>query len=468
MIRHLTTITTLSLALGASPAVAGTYSHADYFAHYEGTATCLKCHEDAAKAFFSSQHYQWQGESPAIVNANRKRLGKLNTINDFCTNPKASWIGLERNSRGEVVSKGCSACHAGFGLLPDQTQSAEQLANIDCLICHAAGYRRDLYPTDAGGFEWRPILWKNQEGLDSVSKRISLPTRTMCLRCHSASGGGANYKRGDLEYTLTEPERDFDVHMSPDGGNLQCVDCHAGSDHRVRGRGVDLAGSDSPGNPLSCADGSCHTATPHAQPIINRHARRVDCTVCHIPTFAKDEATDVARDWSTPVYDAEADKYSATITLASDVEPVIAWSNGTTWAQLLGQPVAPRADGTVAMMLPQGTRSDPTAKLHAFKLHRGKLPLLSEPKWVVPIVVERFFADGDIDRAVRQAAEETYGLHDASFTWVDTIRYMGIYHEVVPADQALGCLDCHGDNGRLDWAGLGYERDPLEACTTPE
>jgi hypothetical protein len=27
--------------------------------------------------------------------------------------------------------------------------------------------------------------------------------------------------------------------------------------------------------------------------------------------------------------------------------------------------------------------------------------------------------------------------------------------------QALRCLDCHREGGRLDWQELGYKRDPL-------
>lgn len=30
---------------------------------------------------------------------------------------------------------------------------------------------------------------------------------------------------------------------------------------------------------------------------------------------------------------------------------------------------------------------------------------------------------------------------------------------VTPADKAFGCLECHGDNGRLDWQGLSYKGD---------
>ena len=45
--------------------------------------------------------------------------------------------------------------------------------------------------------------------------------------------------------------------------------------------------------------------------------------------------------------------------------------------------------------------------------------------------------------------------------WVETTRYMGIYHEVVPASSALECLDCHREGGRMDWQALGYKKDPM-------
>lgn len=445
----------------AAPLAAKEYSHQKYFEHYEGTKTCLACHEKEAKSFFYSDHYQWRAQAPNLVNARGQRLGKINVINDFCTNPRASWIGPVKNSRGEVISKGCSKCHAGLGLMPSEKETPEQLANMDCLICHAQGYQRDLYPDGQGGWVWKPVLWKNQEGLDSVAKRIGLPTRNTCLRCHAASGGGSNYKRGDLEYALADTTRDFDVHMGTDGANLQCVDCHRGEDHRVRGRGVDLAGTDLPGKPLSCDDGSCHDSRPHAAEVLNLHAQRVACPTCHIPTFAKADATDMVRDWSKPAYNQEADKWSATIQLEKDVKPVYAWYNGTIWAQLSGEPVKLQADGTVGMIVPQGDRRDPKARIYPFKLHRGVMPVLEGKNYILPIAVEEFFGEGDLDKAVRNAAEEMYGVKDARYRWVKTTRYMGIFHEVVPKEKALNCLDCHGANGRLDWKALGYGADPI-------
>ncbi|MCK5376383.1 MAG: cytochrome C, partial [Acidobacteria bacterium] len=57
--------------------------------------------------------------------------------------------------------------------------------------------------------------------------------------------------------------------------------------------------------------------------------------------------------------------------------------------------------------------------------------------------------------------EAMYGIEHFDYEWVPVERHMGIFHEVQPADNALRCLDCHGPDGRLDWAGLGYEADPL-------
>jgi len=457
-----TLVSSIALALLAGSSFAAqTYSHQEYFEHFEGTSTCLSCHEDEAKAFFHSQHYQWRGETPQLVNSRGDLQGKMTMVNDFCTNPVPSWIGEVRNDDGKVLASGCSKCHAGFGLMPSRELSREQLENIDCLICHASGYRRGLYANDDGGWQWRPILWKNREGLDSVSKRISRPTRTMCLRCHSASGGGPNYKRGDLEYTLTEPDREFDVHMSPDGADLHCVDCHAGKDHRVVGRGVDLASTDSPSVRLTCDNGQCHDAKPHSKELLNRHSARVDCTVCHIPTFARKEETDVYRDWSTIHFSEEKGKYVYDGRFESNVVPEYAWSSATSRVQLPATPVETDGNGSVMMAVPVGSRTEPTAKISPFKVHRARLPVLDGKRWLLPIMVDELYAHGDIDRAVTDAAGALYGVHDAQFSWIDTVRYMGISHGVRPAEYALRCLDCHGPDGRLDWSGLGYDLDPL-------
>jgi hypothetical protein len=444
---------------GESPAKATFYQHQEYFEHYEGTSTCLECHQEEAESFFHSQHYQWEGDAPGIVNAEGRKLGKMNTMNDFCTNPKASWIGNAVNSDGKIIAQGCSKCHASFGALPSKTLSREQLENIDCLICHASGYRRDLYQDEQGKWEWKPILYKNQRGLDAISKRISLPERKMCLRCHAGAGGGPNFKRGDIEYELSDCNSEFDVHMATEGNNMHCIDCHGGKDHRVRGRGTDLSGTDNPENPLSCAD--CHQEKPHGIVALDKHTEKVYCTVCHIPSFAKSDKTDMIRDWSTPLYHQEANKYSATITFGKDVTPVYAWFNGQTRLAAMGDPIKPNSDGVITIMEPQGKRKDKDAKLYAFKLHKGKVPYIPEKQWISPLAVDEFFIDGDINKAVVEGAEAAYGLHEPEYEWVDVQRYMGLFHEVQPAANALQCLDCHKEDGLMDWKALGYKEDPL-------
>ncbi len=450
----------VALALLTPSAGAAAGSHAEYFEHYQGTATCLECHEDEARAFVASQHYQWRGPTPGLVNAHGKPHGKMDMINDFCTSPRPSWIGEVRNAEGSVLARGCSACHAGLGKLPGPEPTREELLNVDCLICHASGYTRSVYQNADGSWEWRPVLWNNPEGLDSVSKRISSPQRKMCLRCHSTSGGGANYKRGDLEYDLADPGPDFDVHM---GNGMECVTCHAGSDHRVLGRGTDLAATDSPGTSLTCARSGCHDPAPHTKSLLDRHVARVACATCHIPDFARSEPTDMARDWSQVSFSEERGRYSARIELASNVVPVYAWSDGTSWMQLPGEPVRRDGGGVVQMAVPQGSRQDGRAQISPFKVHRGRLPILAEKGWLLPIQVDEIYVTGEVAPAVEEAARQYYGLDEVSYTWADTVRYMGISHGVRPAKQALGCLDCHGEGGRMDWSRLGYDADPLMA-----
>ena len=463
MLRRVILVSSILLLLMAGPALAGKkYSHQEYFEHYEGTKTCLQCHEDEAETFFHSQHYQWKAQAPNVVDAADKELGKINMINDFCTNPVPNWIEVVTNDDGKVLELGCSKCHAGRGLLPSSEISQEQLENIDCLICHASGYRRDLYKNEDGSLEWKPILWKNREGIDSVSKRISLPTKVMCLRCHAGSGGGPNFKRGDIEYYLTEADYDFDVHMDIDGNDMQCIDCHAGADHRIPGSGADIAGDEMPEKRVLCDNDNCHGNAPHQQALLNSHAKRVFCTSCHIPSFAKEDATNMVRDWSNGHWSEEKGKFTYTAKFESDVTPTFHWWNGeTVTMQLSGQPVKTDSEGRIMMSVPVGSKGDPNSKIFAFKKYQAVMPVLKDKKWVLPIQTGDFYRDGNMEEAVQVATKDLYGIENAEFDWMPTIHYMGLFHEVAPAYSALRCLDCHGPDTRLDWTGLGYDTDPL-------
>ena len=174
-------------------------------------------------------------------------------INDFCTNPSGPhWIGQVKNADGKDARQGVLRLpRRSTATCPLAEISREQLENIDCLICHDSGLPPRLsMPNDDGSWEWRPILWNNREGMERISvKRLgSLPTRTNCLRCHSASGGGPNWTSAATSSTSSRnPPRTHDVHMATEGEDRTCMTCHAGDDHRVLGRGVDLAATDTPG-----------------------------------------------------------------------------------------------------------------------------------------------------------------------------------------------------------------------------
>ena len=284
----------------------------------------------------------------------------------------------------------------------------------------------------------------------------------MCLRCHAGSGGGPNFKRGDIEYYLTEADYDFDVHMDVDGNDMQCIDCHAGADHRIPGPGADIAGDEMPEKRVLCDNDSCHGNAPHEQALLNTHAERVFCTSCHIPSFAKEDATNMIRDWSNGHWSEEKGKFTYTAEFESDVTPAFHWWNGeTVTMQTAGTPVKTDAEGRIMMAVPVGSKNDPNSKIFAFKKYQAVMPVLKDKKWVLPIQTGDFYRDGNMEEAVQVATKDLYGIENAEFDWMPTIHYMGLFHEVAPAYSALRCLDCHGPDTRLDWTGLGYDTDPL-------
>ncbi len=143
------------------------------------------------------------------------------------------------------------------------------------LVCHNDTYRRSLQPLDIpvtvldwqGNTKTYMTPRKNAEGnytmqprfdlmppgttMVSLAQNVHLPTRATCLRCHAGAGGGDGVKRGDISTATINPSLKSDVHMSPQGGNFTCQ-------------------------------------------------------TCHIPTFAKDVATEMSRDWTHPAWNPAA------------------------------------------------------------------------------------------------------------------------------------------------------------------
>ncbi len=126
------------------PSVPLQVSHKGQIILFEGTRTCLQCHEDEAREVHSSVHYQWKGDASETVGLDGKPAGKLDGINDFCIYPDINWIGKLTNVDGVQVDGGCAKCHVGLGDKPTAEATRNQLENIDCLVCHSGEYRRTV------------------------------------------------------------------------------------------------------------------------------------------------------------------------------------------------------------------------------------------------------------------------------------------------------------------------------------
>lgn len=435
-----------------SPPLTG--SHVGRFTSFEGTKTCLGCHLSEAQEMHASVHYQWLGDASEAEGLSTTLAGKLGGINDFCIYPDINWIGKLTNTVGQQVDGGCARCHTGLGAKPEAQASQAQLENIDCLICHSPVYKRKVESV-GGVFRFVPNETAMGVPILNAAVDIRLPGKDTCLNCHTKAGGGDNYKRGDLEEAHRTATAAFDVHMAPPsagGAGLGCLDCHTSAGHRIAGRGVDLRERDIP-DTVACTN--CHPSQPHGSSTLDRHTARVACTTCHIPAFAKVAATDMERDWSLPgEVDPATKLFEPHMLKASHVQPEYRFFGGRSEFYELGTRAAPQPNGKVLMAGPLGSVQDTGAKIIPVKHHLGRQPQDPTTGRLLPLKIGVFFSTGDVDAAVAQGAA-AMGWPYSGHQFAATERYMGIFHEVAPASQALQCSTCH-DQNRLDWAALGY------------
>lgn len=437
-------------AVAASPSG----SHASRITTYEGTKTCLQCHEREAMDVHSSVHYQWKGDTSDLIGNVPVIAGKYGGINDFCIYPDINWIGQLTNVDGETVDGGCAKCHAGLGEKPTVEASTAQLENIDCLVCHSTAYKRKVESLGSG-YKFVPDTTNMSISILQAAQSVERPTKENCLNCHSKSGGGDNFKRGDIEEAHRNAAKEFDVHMASKdvgGAGLDCLDCHTTINHKISGRGVDLRPSEGL-DPVSCT--RCHSESPHKDSQINMHTAKVNCTVCHIPQFAKIAPTDMERDWSMPgEIDATKRIYDPHMVKRSNVTPEYHFFNGRSYIYNFGDQAVPDSSGRIVMAKPEGNRNEPEAKINAFKHHLGNQPIDPLTEQLLPLKIGIFFQTGDLDSAVKEGVKEV-GWKDNGYQFAKTERYMGIFHEVAPKQNALTCNDCHGGT-RIDFAALGY------------
>jgi hypothetical protein len=438
------------------PPVTG--SHAGRFTTYEGTATCLKCHRNEAEAFHQSTHYQWQGDAGESSGLNTGPAGKLGGINDFCIYPDINWLGKLTTVTGKIVDGGCARCHTGKGLMPTPESTQAQLENIDCLLCHSPSYKRTLQELANGDYTFVADTANMAVSLLQAAVDIRRPGTDTCLNCHTKAGGGNNFKRGDIEeaHRPATATVSLDVHMASrdaGGAGLTCISCHTTVGHHIAGRGVDMRQRDLPNTPVQCTN--CHPAAPHGDSYLNRHTARLECNVCHVPMFAKVAPTDMRRDWSLRgELNGATGLYEPHMVLQTNVTPVYRFFNGRSQFYQFGTPAVPAADGRVLMAGPLGSINEAGSKITAMKRHEGRQPVDPVTGWLIPLKIGIFFQKNDIATAIMQGVAEM-GWTANGHAFAETERFMGVYHEVAPKEQALACSNCHGGT-RMDFAALGY------------
>lgn len=408
---------------------------------HEITAACLSCHTERGTELLESFHFTWEREE-YIPGKGVTYLGKKNMINNFCT-------GILSNEAS------CNRCHAGYGWDEKDFDFSNQY-NVDCLVCHD---QTGMYEKARGGGGYPEVNPDNNHFM-TIIQNVGLPTRENCGYCHFHGGGGNNVKHGDLEMALLNTTREVDVHMGVDGGNMNCVDCHLTTNHKLTGKyyGVSSENKDR----VTCEQ--CHTSTPHIDNKLNEHVVKVACQTCHIPVYAKVNATKSRWDWSTAapkftgeeaieLYDSLGNATYLPIkgdfTWQVDVEPEYFWFNGTADHHLATDKIDPDKLPLEINTL-FGSFHDKGSRIIPSKVHRGKQPydihnmvLLQAKLWDAEKGKGALWIDLDWEAALTAGMEYLDRPYSGEWDFVETEMFLPVNHMVSPAADALSCNDCH-------------------------
>ncbi len=448
------------------------------------TKACLSCHTEAGKQVTQSLHWTWETLNPATG----QTLGKKTVLNSFCGN-------LASNEPR------CTSCHAGYDWKETASYDFADESKVDCLACHDTTGDYVKWPTEAGNPLYAPrtqasrnvpypqsLIVQEPDGkvthlppdLAKVATNVGRPTRENCGNCHFYGGGGDNVKHGDLSSALLAPSPQVDVHMSPQGANMVCVDCHVGDGHtwpgsRYHGTITDTS-EQRPGmrNTDILACNSCHTAKPHKALSLkgnklNDHTDRVACQTCHIPEYAKGGiATKTWWDWSTagklkdgkPYVEKDENGLDSYLTIkgdfrwGTDVVPDYAFWDGIVEYTLLGDKIDPTA--IVGINRIGGSAEQPGSMIFPFKRMLGKQAYDEINQYLIQSNVygpegdSAFWTNYDWGKALAAGMAGSDVPYSGKFGFVETEMWWPTTHMVAPANEALQCAECHAKDGRLD------------------
>jgi octaheme c-type cytochrome (tetrathionate reductase family) len=422
----------------------------DFTSGEEITRACISCHSEAATQFYKTIHWTWM----ASEDKTDRRYGKAGfSVNNFCISGNA------------MEDKSCLSCHPGWD------QKGVQ-GEVNCLKCHnSSGFNFEEALSDIKSFlkdedpEAHEMAKDLQQDIKNAVTRVTFPDRKNCGDCHFNGGGGDGVKHGDLDTSLTKPNRMLDVHMGTDGKNFNCTRCHTTVEHHIAGRiytnpAVESKKSlieDDLAPKITCE--SCHSAMPHKNDSkMNDHTDVVSCQACHIPSFARVNPTMMMWDWSKAGKMKDGKPYAENGEFGKPVYKTIKgefkWEKNVIpeYFRFNGSLTSTTADDTidpgqiVEVSQPVGDKSDPQTRIFPFKIHRGKQPYDKvHNKLLAPILSgpKGFWTNLDMNDAIERG-NKTLGIpYSGEFDYVETTYAVPITHMVAPKENALACTECH-------------------------
>lgn len=436
----------------------------------ELTKACLSCHTEAAGQIHRTKHWNWEYKNPDT----QQVLGKKTVVNNFC-------ISVASNEAA------CNSCHVGYGW-KDASFDFKSEENVDCVVCHdtTGNYKK---PSGLAGnvvtkdLEMPPGSGKILKAinLSQIAQKVGKSSRDTCGACHFNGGGGDGVKHGDLDSSMAAPDKALDVHMDASGLDFTCATCHKASSHDVAGsrytptakdaKGAHLRGASDNGNPATCV--SCHGSGPHKQePRLNQHASKLACQTCHIPEFARGGiATKMSWDWSTAGQrDAKGEHITrkdakgrityesrkGDFTLAENVKPDYVWFNGQVNYTLRTDKLDV-SSGLIRINTLGGSPTDGKSMIWPVKRFGGKQPYDSvNMTLITPHTAGNddtgYWKNLEWNKAIEAGMKVSGEAYSGKYDFVKTEMLWPITHMVAPKEKALGCVECHAQNGRL--AGL--------------
>ena len=427
----------------------------DFKTPMEVTEACVSCHNKRHTEIMSNAHWTWDRER-VRENGETVLSGKRNVINNFC-------IATNTNTWK------CTSCHIGYGYKDNEFDFSDY-TKVDCMVCHDMTGAYEKEPLGSGFPVEEKQAYSDKTyfppNYNYIASNVGSPDVENCGKCHFFGGGGDNVKHGDLSSDLYHPDKKMDVHMDvgEDGNDMTCIDCHKTENHEMLGKLYSLSSSDE--GRLMCTE--CHEGAVHQNNTLNRHSNKIACQTCHIPEYAKGVPTKMVWDWSTTgrvnedgSFIVEKDSLGnvtyktpkGSFEWATHVTPDYVWFNGTGENTVYGDIIQ---DTTQILKINKlnGSYDDPKAQIIPVKIHRGKQ--IFDPVNKMLIIPHVYGKDNtaygvglDWDLAAKKGMKEAGLPYSGKYSFIETEMYWPLNHMVSPIEDALKCIDCHSQGGRL-------------------